>query len=323
MRRFAIALSFPGEHRRFVRNVALGLAEKLARESVFFDEWYEPELRGIDADLKLRRIYRDDSELVIPFFSEHYMKMWCQIEWRAIRAVLAERAKDDAVLPVHIDGTRIEGWEVIDLGIRKGRRTGRQVADAILDVYNERQRDAESVEVAGKVVPYNLVHGTTKTLPHRPLLQIFERASADGDLRNSLLAPIVVSVLSAETELELARPLDADLVIRGVQLSDEYFVLVHKSAGHRDYQRDFPQTATPTLVSIARSLERSADAHAVIIRLCNALAERLRIELIWPDDPDEFNDLTNEIYTACLQATCLDDDNVLVALKRLPIAGPN
>jgi hypothetical protein len=56
MRRFAVALSFPGEHRRFVRNVALKLAEELRRERVFFDEWYEAEIRGSDADLKLKRV---------------------------------------------------------------------------------------------------------------------------------------------------------------------------------------------------------------------------------------------------------------------------
>ena len=316
-RRFAIALSFPGQHRRFVRNVAVRLAEELTKERVFFDEWYEPELQGTDTDLKLKQIYRDDSELVVPFFSEHYMKMWCQIEWRAIRVVLAERAKDDAVLPIHIDGTRVEGWEVIDLGIHKGRKSGREVADAIMDVHKQRQ------QVAGKVVPYGLVHPGANPLPHRPLLQILERACADGDLRNSLLAPIVISVLSAETELKLVRPMDPDLVVRSVRLSDEYFVPVRKSAGQRDYQRDFPQSATPILVSIARSFERSADAHAVIVQLCNALADRLRMKLIWPDDPDEFNDLTNEIYSACLQATHLDDDDVLMALKGLPVVGPN
>ena len=33
--------------------------------------------------------------------------MWCRIEWHAIRVVLAERLKDDAVVPVHIDGKKI------------------------------------------------------------------------------------------------------------------------------------------------------------------------------------------------------------------------
>jgi hypothetical protein len=74
-KRFAIAVSFPGEHRRFVRKVVGRLADVLGRERVFFDEWHEGELLGLDGDLKLRRCYRDWSDLVVPFFSEHY-KMW-------------------------------------------------------------------------------------------------------------------------------------------------------------------------------------------------------------------------------------------------------
>ena len=87
-RRFAIAVSFPGEHRRFVRNVVNRLAEVLGRDRVFYDEWYESELVGMDGDLKLRRFYREQSEMVVPFFSEHYDKPWCEIEWHAIRAML-------------------------------------------------------------------------------------------------------------------------------------------------------------------------------------------------------------------------------------------
>lgn len=320
-RRFAVALSFPGEHRRFVRNVANRLAEELGSERVFFDEWYESRIRGNNADLTLMRVYRDDSDLVVPFFSEHYRKMWCQIEWRAIRAVLAERREDNAVLPVHIDGTRIEGWETVDLGIRKGRKTGRQVADEILEFYRQR-RPVEPLEVAGRVIPFETVGESAETHPLRPLLGPLERECARGELRDSLIAPIVISGLSQEGNLELQQGFRPDWLVAGIRLSDEYFVRVHGSAGHRDWQRDFPQTVMPILVCIASSLKRSADAHALVIHLCDAVATRLRISLLWPEDPDEFNDLTNGIYAACLRATCLDDDGVLVALKGLKVVGP-
>lgn len=138
-RRFAVALSFPGQHRLFVRNVANSLAESLGRKRVFYDEWYQAELRGSGADLKLKRIYSEDAELVVPFFSQHYSKMWCQIEWHSIRAVLAQRRQDDAVVPIHLDKTQIDGWEIIDFGIiRKARQSGTQIADELLEVYKER-----------------------------------------------------------------------------------------------------------------------------------------------------------------------------------------
>ena len=107
-RRFAIAVSFPGEHRRFVLNVVTRLAEELGRDRVFYDEWYEDELVGIDGDLKLKRYYSEQSEIVVPFFSKHYGKPWCEIEWHSIRAMLKDRRAEDAVVPVEMDGTQIQ-----------------------------------------------------------------------------------------------------------------------------------------------------------------------------------------------------------------------
>jgi len=143
-RRFAVAVSFPGEHRRFVLNVVSRLAEQLGRDRVFYDEWYEAELVGLDGDLKLRRYYREQSEVVVPFFSEHYAKDWCQIEWSAIRAMLKERRKEDAVIPVEMDGTRVDGWEAIDFAIRRGRRSARAIADLILAAYRQRHPEQPS-----------------------------------------------------------------------------------------------------------------------------------------------------------------------------------
>ena len=152
-KRFAIAVSFPGEHRRFARNVVNRLAEALGRDRVFYDQWYEAELLGLDGDLKLKRYYRNQSELIVPFFSEHYEKPWCRVEWHAIRAMLLARRRDDAVVPVEMDGTRIEGWESIDFAIRKGKRIGRQVADLILAVYRHRHPEAAPSAVEQVAAP--------------------------------------------------------------------------------------------------------------------------------------------------------------------------
>jgi hypothetical protein len=169
-RRFAIALSFPGEHRRFVKNVADRLAEVLGKNRVFYDEWYEAELIGLDGDLKLRRYYRDESEMVVPFFSEHYEKDWCQIEWSAIRAMLKTRRKENAVIPVQLDGTRIEGWEEIDFAIRKRSRSARQIADLIIEAYRLRfpvsvasQEGRRSAETSG-------LPASVRTLPRSPTI---------------------------------------------------------------------------------------------------------------------------------------------------------
>src|SRR2546429_9757956 len=137
-RRFAIAVSFPGELRSFVRNVVDRLAEQLGEERVFYDQWYESELVGLDGDLKLRRYYREQSEVVVPFFSKHYAKDWCQIEWSSIRAMLKARRKEDAVIPVEMDRTSIDGWESIDFAIHRKGRSGKEIADLIIGAYRQR-----------------------------------------------------------------------------------------------------------------------------------------------------------------------------------------
>ena len=158
-KRFAVAVSFPGKHRRFVRGVVDHLAKTLGRDRVFYDEWYQAELLGLDGDLKLQRYYREQSDLVIPFFSEHYRKDWCQIEWSAIRAMLKHRRAEDAVIPVEMDGTRIEGWEDIDFGIRKRKLTSKQIADLILAAYRHRHPGTESSPRSTPAAPSHTTQG--------------------------------------------------------------------------------------------------------------------------------------------------------------------
>ncbi|HEX8245742.1 MAG TPA: hypothetical protein VF541_19675, partial [Longimicrobium sp.] len=56
-KRFDVALSFPGEHREFVRRVAERLSERLGPERVLYDAYYEAEFALIDLDTYLQRLY--------------------------------------------------------------------------------------------------------------------------------------------------------------------------------------------------------------------------------------------------------------------------
>jgi hypothetical protein len=200
-----------------------------------------------------------------------------------------------------------------------------QICDTIRQTVNPTGSLLDDTEqmVAGQIRPaLNVVHMDADPLPHSRLLRDLEKSIADGKLRNSKVAPIVLAVLRQEKELELEANYNPSWIIVGIQLSDEFFVPVRKSAGERDWQRDFAQTTTPILVGMAHSLERSADSQALIIKLCNAMAERLRLSLIWPEEADLFNDLVNAIYKNCLKATELESDDVLMQLKGLTIIGP-
>ena len=76
-RRFRIALSFPGEHRPFVEQVADHLAAAVGRERVLYDKYHEAEFARIDLDVYLPRLYREQSELIVLFLcSEYATKRW-------------------------------------------------------------------------------------------------------------------------------------------------------------------------------------------------------------------------------------------------------
>ncbi|MEM9367472.1 MAG: toll/interleukin-1 receptor domain-containing protein [Planctomycetota bacterium] len=396
--RFHVALSFPSEHRGFVRDVAESLAVKLTPQRVFYDEWYEAELLGSDGDLKLQLMY-EQADLIVPFFSRSYNKPWCLMEWESIRGLLLDRRKDDSVIPVHIDDTEVPGWSAVNFGIRLQGGKPQQIASIILqalamrtsatnevpfglttrsavprdkdplatppshalEIWREKldylqQQEAtasvpeqkfaikKSVEeakqkireigedltaraqqdaVAGKVPPrWNVISPEVQPPPIRPILRELEWAISGGDLLDSELGREVVAALQDERNVNLANPFDALWMVAAIRAADSYFTPIGLSAGQRDWQLDFAKASAPILVGLAWSLERSPDAQAIVLGLCNIVAERLRLKLKWPADPDESNDLKNAIYRACLDAGELECEQVLVELQGLKVTGP-
>ena len=90
--RFAVALSFPGQHREYVRRVDAELCKLLKPEQVFFDERFEAELLGFRRDIYLQEIYHDRSELIVVFLCKEYARSeWCGLEWDGVRDLIKKR----------------------------------------------------------------------------------------------------------------------------------------------------------------------------------------------------------------------------------------
>lgn len=129
---FKVALSFPGERRRYVSRVAEALRGPLGTDAVFYDFDYQAQLARPNLDILLQRIYRDQSDLVVVFLcAEYAQKQWCGLEWRAIRDII--KSKDDhRVMLVKFDDAPIDGVLSIDGYIDGRSNTAKEVANHIM-----------------------------------------------------------------------------------------------------------------------------------------------------------------------------------------------
>ncbi|MEZ5940853.1 MAG: TIR domain-containing protein [Planctomycetaceae bacterium] len=130
-KRFSVALSFPGEFRAFVEEIARSLSRALTREKVFYDRFHEAELARPNLDTYIQGIYHSDAELIVVFICEDYNnKEWCHLEARAIRDLIKKR-RDDEVMFVRLDDGKVDGVFSVDGYINAKGRPALEVARII------------------------------------------------------------------------------------------------------------------------------------------------------------------------------------------------
>ncbi len=104
---FDIALSFAGEDREYVEQVALILESKGI--SIFYDKFEEANLWGKNLYEHLIKIYRDKAFYTVMFISENYSKkLWTDHERQAIQN-RAFQENREYILPARFDNTEITG----------------------------------------------------------------------------------------------------------------------------------------------------------------------------------------------------------------------
>jgi hypothetical protein len=130
---FRVAVSFPGEKRRYVSRVVDILRKKLPVDSVFYDLDYQAQIARPNADTLLQNIYHKQSELVVVFLCEGYSKKeWCGLEWRGIRDLIKSR-QDEKIMFVKFDRAEVDGTFSIDGYIDGSKYKAQDVADYILE----------------------------------------------------------------------------------------------------------------------------------------------------------------------------------------------
>ena len=109
-RRFRVALSFADEVRDFVDIIANRLAEKYCKDDILYDNFHKFEFARVNLDTYLQNLYYSESDLIVVFLSKEYQeKIWCDIEWRAIRSVFSQRGNENRVMFVKCGSGEIDG----------------------------------------------------------------------------------------------------------------------------------------------------------------------------------------------------------------------
>lgn len=104
---YDVALSFAGEDREYVEEVALHL--KSFGVKVFYDKFETANLWGKNLYDYLQDVYKNKAKFTIIFISKHYKnKAWTNHERQAAQARAFEESKE-YILPVKLDDTEIEG----------------------------------------------------------------------------------------------------------------------------------------------------------------------------------------------------------------------
>ena len=134
-RRFAVAFSYAGEQRDYVKQVVYATREvgNLPRTNVFYDRFYLSELSRPGLDTYLLDIYGKQSELMVVFLSAEYAKkQWTDLESRVVRQIILAKASHSVML-VRFDQTEIPGLLAIDGYIDAKDRDPEQIADMIVE----------------------------------------------------------------------------------------------------------------------------------------------------------------------------------------------
>lgn len=130
---FRVAVSFPGEKRRYVSMVVDCLRPILGKDKVFYDFDYQAQIARPNADILLQNIYHKQSELIVIFLCEEYVKKdWCGLEWRGIRDLIKSK-DDEKIMFIRFDNAKLDGTFSIDGYINGNLYKPKQVADFILN----------------------------------------------------------------------------------------------------------------------------------------------------------------------------------------------
>jgi tetratricopeptide (TPR) repeat protein len=132
-KRFRIALSFAGEKRDFVQEVAALLAARFGQERILYDKYHEAEFARYDLGIYLPKLYGEQSDLIVPVLCSNYdLKKWTGWEWVHIYGLLT-KADGSRVMPSRFEYAHADGLSPAAGFIELDDKTAAQFVDLILE----------------------------------------------------------------------------------------------------------------------------------------------------------------------------------------------
>lgn len=136
---YDIALSFAGENRDYVEEVATTL--KIYGVRVFYDKFEEHILWGKNLISYLQEIYKNKAKYTVMFISEHYAKkVWTNHERQSMQE-RAFRESEEYILPARFDNTEIPGLFSTISYIDLNSKTPYEFTKVILQKINWQTKD--------------------------------------------------------------------------------------------------------------------------------------------------------------------------------------
>ena len=214
---YEVALSFAGEDRTYVGQVAMALQSLHVK--VFYDGYEEENLWGKNLYTHLQEIYSKRAKYTVMFISSHYaQKLWTNHEREAAQARAFEENRE-YILPARFDDTAIPGMLATVGYIDLRRKTPEQLADLIVrklripeQIANDRSTVEVIVDQAQRVGPTTINDAINQSPPfsrivvrpgtYRESLTIDKPVTIVGDSDGEVLLesedPWVVHITSSD-----------------------------------------------------------------------------------------------------------------------------
>ncbi|MCG8345772.1 MAG: TIR domain-containing protein [Chlorobiales bacterium] len=137
-KRFKVALSFPGEYREIIKNIANKLSDRYTKERILYDHFHRAEFARPNLDTHLQKLYNEDSELIVVCLCGKYNeKRWCGLEWRAIRDLINQK-KSDSIMFLRVDEGDVDGvFGSLDGHVEVTKNNINEVTEEIIKRYQE------------------------------------------------------------------------------------------------------------------------------------------------------------------------------------------